>query len=133
LSINKPQTRAGTVGHYFERISSDTTVFLDSFPGVGSFVVTNTTPLLIASVGQPMQLAGWAKQRSSTVTPTSSPTWANTLKKALTVTNGVKTTNQTGILSEYGEFLPTEPGRVILTTKPDLDQTTIRLESVWCM
>ena len=33
--------------------------------------------------------------------------------------NGNITTNQTGILSEYGEFFPTQPGKIFLTTKPD--------------
>jgi pimeloyl-ACP methyl ester carboxylesterase len=33
------------------------------------------------------------------------------------------TTNETGLLSEYGEFLPTQPGLNLLRTKPDLTQT----------
>ncbi len=41
-------------------------------------------------------------------------------KAYLADTNGDATTNQTGILSEYGDFFPTQPGQVILTTKPDL-------------
>ncbi len=36
-------------------------------------------------------------------------------------TNGVVTTNQTGILSPYGAFFPTEPGPTALVTTPDLD------------
>src|SRR5438034_11724680 len=36
-------------------------------------------------------------------------------------TNGVVTTNQTGILSPYGEFFPTEPGPTALVTMPDVD------------
>jgi hypothetical protein len=35
--------------------------------------------------------------------------------------DGTRSTTESGILSEYGEFFPTEPGRVILTTKPDID------------
>ncbi|MEI6197756.1 MAG: hypothetical protein WCS42_25865, partial [Verrucomicrobiota bacterium] len=35
-------------------------------------------------------------------------------------TGGLVTTNQTGVLSEYGTFFPTEPGPVALVTKPDL-------------
>jgi hypothetical protein len=36
-------------------------------------------------------------------------------------TNGTTTTNETGILSPYGEFFPTEPGPVALVTMPDID------------
>src|SRR5437867_2044512 len=36
-------------------------------------------------------------------------------------TNGAITTNQTGVLSEYGEFFPTEPGPVAVVTMPDID------------
>jgi hypothetical protein len=35
--------------------------------------------------------------------------------------DGTRSTTETRILSEYGEFFPTEAGRVILTTKPDID------------
>jgi hypothetical protein len=34
-------------------------------------------------------------------------------------TNGTPTTNSAGLLSPYGEFFPTMPGPVVLTTKPD--------------
>src|SRR5207302_3994830 len=34
---------------------------------------------------------------------------------------GVASTNQTGVLSEYGSFFPTEPGPVALVTMPDID------------
>src|SRR5205823_2561674 len=42
--------------------------------------------------------------------------------------NGTRSTTETGILSEYGEFFPTEPGRTILTTKPDPDQNGLQGE-----
>jgi hypothetical protein len=35
--------------------------------------------------------------------------------------SGAMTTNQTGILSEYGDFFPTNPGTVALTTKTNFD------------
>jgi hypothetical protein len=38
-----------------------------------------------------------------------------------TDTNGVATTNQTGLLSPYGEFFATEPGPAALVTLPDID------------
>ncbi len=41
--------------------------------------------------------------------------------KAYKTTNGVVTTNETGILSPYGEFFPTEPGLTALVTMSDLD------------
>ncbi len=37
-----------------------------------------------------------------------------------TDTNGVSQTNTTGVLSPFGTFFPTEPGKVTITTMPDI-------------
>jgi len=91
-------------------------------PLTSDFALTNTTPFVIASVGQPMVIGGWAKQ---VLTNGASGVYAylgqyfetNAYKID---TNGAVTTNTTGIVSPYGEFLPTEPGPTALKTMPDL-------------
>ncbi len=91
-------------------------------PLTADFALTNTTPFVIASVGQPMVIGGWAKQ---VLTNGAAGVYAylgqyfetNAFKIG---TNGAVTTNTTGIVSPYGEFLPTEPGPTALKTMPDL-------------
>ncbi|MCU0772487.1 MAG: hypothetical protein MUE94_12080 [Verrucomicrobia bacterium] len=39
--------------------------------------------------------------------------------------DGTRSTNETGFLSPYGQFLPTEPGRTFLTTLPDGVSTNV--------
>jgi Concanavalin A-like lectin/glucanases superfamily/Alpha/beta hydrolase of unknown function (DUF900) len=104
-----------TVGYYFARPG------IDPLPGETGFSTTNATPTpLFAAVGQPFTITGWAKQA---VTNGYSDVYAYPEqyfdKAYFADTNGNPTTNQTGILSEYGEFFPTDPGQIILTTKPD--------------
>ncbi len=91
-------------------------------PLTSDFALTNTTPFVIASVGQPIVIGAWAKQ---VLTNGASGVYAylgqyfetNAYKIG---TNGIPTTNTTGIVSPYGEFLPTEPGPTALITMPDL-------------
>ena len=93
---------------------------IDPLPGEPNFTVTNKTPVLFTSVGQPFAITAWAKQ---SLQNGNSGTFAYAEqyfdKAYLADQNGNMTTNQTGILSEYGEFFPTAPGTVILTTKAD--------------
>ena len=106
-----------TVGYYFPRPG------LDPQPSEGAFSVTNTTiaPLMIL-FGQPFLLSAWAKQ---SLLNGYSGVYAYPQqyfdKAFLPGTNGNISTNQTGILSEYGNFFPTQAGKVFLTTKPDAD------------
>ena len=93
-------------------------------PGSPAFSPTNTSPLLITGVGQPMTVSGWAKMQIAN---------GNTNKfgyleqyfdfgQAYTVdTNGLLTTNSAGRLSPYGDFFPTVPGPAALVTMPDVD------------
>ena len=94
--------------------------YIDPLPGEPNFNVTNTTPLLFASVGQPFSITAWAKQSLQNGYSGKFAYAEQYFDKAyLADSNGNITTNQTGILSEYGEFFPTKLGAVILTTKPD--------------
>jgi hypothetical protein len=114
-----------TVGYYFARPQDDYSwlVNKDLLPGHSTFSpITNTTPLLIFPFGQPFRIAGYAKQRILYGDPSKYAFLGQYFDKAYIV-NADGTTNETGILSEYGEFLSTEPGTIILTTKPDLSQT----------
>ena len=106
---------SGTAGYYFARPN------IDPLPGEAGFSTTNTTasPIIIP-FGQPFTISAWAKQA---VTNGYGSVYAYPEqyfdKAYFADTNGYPTTNQTGILSEYGEFFPTDPGPIILTTKPD--------------
>ncbi len=108
-SVKYPQT-SGTSG-----------TFATAHPGESNFSVTNTTPApLMIPLGQPFLLTAWAKQSISNGYSGKFAFAEQYFDKAFkTDTNGSITTNETGILSEYGEFFPTDPGKVILTTKPD--------------
>lgn len=91
-------------------------------PGNEGFLNTNTTPLLITSVGDGFfQLAGYAKLAITNGYAGVYGYLGQYFDKAYKTTNGVVTTNETGILSPYGEFFPTEPGLTALVTMPDLD------------
>jgi hypothetical protein len=98
---------------------------IDPLPGEDdsgfTFNVTNITPsFLFASVGQPFSITAWAKQTLQNGYSGVSAYAEQYFDSAyLTDNSGNITTNQTGILSEYGEFFPTQPGGVVLTTKPD--------------
>jgi len=113
-----------TVSYIFPR------PFIDPLPGDSAFTVTNTTaPLIIASVGQPYGVAlygsgfsAWAKQAILNGDPSKFVYVEQYFDKAYKAgTNGIATTNATGILSPYGEFFPTEPGPTALVTMPDID------------
>jgi hypothetical protein len=113
-----------TVGYYF---NSQTPYFRYNappppLPGTPDFTVTNTTPLLIAPFGQLYTVAGWAKQAITNGYAGKYGYLEQYFDKAYTVdTNGVATTTETGLLSPYGEFLPTQPGRAALVTIPDIE------------
>jgi hypothetical protein len=109
-----------TVGYYFARGFSYVTPY-DPLPGESGFSTTNTTASpLIVGVGQSFTISAWAKQAVANGYGNVFAYPEEYFDKAYkTDTNGNITTNQTGILSEYGEFFATDPGKVILTTKPD--------------
>ena len=90
-------------------------------PGSPGFSMTNVSPLLIASVGQQFTVSGWAKLAIGN----SSGKYAyleQYFDKAYKLdASGIVTGAETGLLSPYGEFVPTEPGPTALVTMPDVD------------
>jgi hypothetical protein len=110
------------VNYYFTRLVSTSQPTVPPMPGYTDFAITNATPLLIASVGETnFKLAGYAKLAVTNGYAGVYGYLGQYFDQAYTTTNGVVTTNETGILSPYGEFFPTEPGRTALVTMPDLD------------
>ena len=90
-------------------------------PCLSGFSNTNQTGVMIASVGTPTVIGGWAKFAISNGSPTKFAYLGQYFTNAFMLTNGTMTTNTTGILSPYGEFFPTEPGVAALVTMPDID------------
>lgn len=90
-------------------------------PGNPAWSTINRTNEPVISVGEQLHMQAWAKLE---VTNGSSGRLAylqHYFDKAFQVdANGQVTTNETGVLSEYGAFFATEPGLVALTTKPNL-------------
>ena len=69
-----------------------------------------------------MQIAGYAKHAVTNGYPGVYGFLGQYFDKAYKMDeNGNITTNQTGVLSPYGEFFPTEPGQAALVTMPDID------------
>jgi hypothetical protein len=122
------QPQLQTIGYYFGQPGAGDWGGGDPLPGYedGSFAVTNTTPLIIGSVGTPMLIAGYAKQAVLNGYNNVFAYLGQYFTNAFVMSNGVVTTNSAGILSEYGEFFPIVPGQVALLTKPDPDQTNIQ-------
>ena len=123
--INFELPSLSTEGYFF---TSQTRYFKEGaprppLPGSPDFNVANPSPVLITSVGQPITVAGWAKQQILNNYPNIKYAYLEQyFTNAFKIdTNGVITTNQTGLLSPYGEFFPTEPGPTALVTMPDID------------
>ena len=97
------------------------------FPGYTNFSTTNQSPMLICGVGDPtFQVAGHAKYSILNGYTDKFAYLGQYFEKAYRAnTNGTRSTNETGILSPYGEFFATEPGKTFLTTKPDGVSTNI--------
>jgi pimeloyl-ACP methyl ester carboxylesterase len=90
-------------------------------PGSPTFTVTNTSPVLITALGQPLTVSGWAKM-SVNGSNTKYAYLEQYFTNALTIdANGNVTTNTAGVLSPYGEFFPTVAGQAALVTMPDVD------------
>ena len=119
-----------TVDYYFARRHVDDCdpSVGDPQPGEDTFATTNTTAYpFIIGWGQPLQVAAWAKQHIAGGTTGKYAYLEQYFDKAYkTDNNGVATTNETGVLSEYGEFFPTDPGVIALTTKLDTTQGGIQ-------
>lgn len=116
-----------TTGYYFADLFTyawENEAQRDIMPGSPLFQVAGLPPVLVASVGVSFPIAGWAKQRIVNGDQTKFAYLGQYFDKAYKAdpVTGQATTTETGILSEYGEFFPTEPGLTILKTKYDADQ-----------
>jgi hypothetical protein len=92
-------------------------------PGYPTFSPTNQSQLLITGVGSQIQIAGYAKLAvANSVYSGVYGYLGQYFDHAYAVdASGNVTTNTTGVLSPYGNFLPTEPGPVAVVTMPDID------------
>ncbi len=91
-------------------------------PCLPGFANTNQTGVLIASVGTPTVVGGWAK---FAIQNGAADKFAYLgqyyFTNAYLMTNSIITTQKTGVVSPYGDFFPTEPGVVAMTTMEDND------------
>ena len=71
-------------------------------------------------------IAGRAKQVATNGAPNVFAYLGQYFTNAVQMQNGVLTTNNAGIVSEYGSFFPTLPGQIALLTKPDPDQGNLQ-------
>lgn len=108
------------VGYYFCR------PYIDLFPGHDTFSPTNTTSMMFAGVGQPTEVAGYAKLAIANGYTNKVAYLGQYFDKAFAADgSGNRSTNTTGFLSPYGQFVPIEPGKTFLTTKPDGVSTNV--------
>ena len=104
-----------TLGFYFADPN------LRDCPGSPTWTSAESTNEFLLGFGQRLTLAGWSKKGLKNGAPDRFGYLGLYFDKAYKLApNGAVTTLETGILSEYGDFFGTEPGRVALTTKPDL-------------
>jgi hypothetical protein len=105
-----------TVGYYFGVVDRD------YLPGDPNFTpTTGTSAPIIATPGVPLLIGAWAEE--SVNGSTNTPGYLEQYFDQSCSSNALsgQTTNQLGILSEYGEFFPTDPGLAVLTTKTNFD------------
>jgi len=91
-------------------------------PALPGFASTNQTGVLIASVGTPAVIGGWAKFAIQNGNATNFAYLGQYyVTNAFVLTNGIVTTNTTGVVSPYGDFFPMQAGQVAMVTMPDID------------
>jgi hypothetical protein len=94
-------------------------------PSDPAFSTSLTSETLIAERGKPFFIAGWAKNTIANGTPGKYAYLQQYFSGAfLADANGNPTSTSAGTISEYGDFLPTLPGKVIVKTMPDIDVPT---------
>jgi hypothetical protein len=90
-------------------------------PGWYAWTGVPNTNSLVATVGTQSSFYLWTRLVVTNAYPNTVCYLQDYFDKAYKMdASGGATTNQTGLLSEYGSFFPTEPGPVALVTKPDL-------------
>jgi hypothetical protein len=91
-------------------------------PGSSGFSTTNTSDVLIASVGNSITVNGYAKLAVLNGYSGVYGYLGQYFDHAYQIdSNGNVTTNTTGVLSPYGQFFATQPGPAALVTMPDVD------------
>ena len=91
-------------------------------PGSPSFSITNSSPPIITPLGRPIPVSGWARMAITNGYAGKFAFLEQYFDKAYKMDDsGNVTTNETGVLSPYGEFLPTDAGQIALVTMPDID------------
>ena len=106
----------------------------DLLPGRDGFSTANTSRLMIVPVGSPSQIAGYAKLAVTNGYTGVYGYLQQYFTNAYVIdTNGIVTTNTTGVLSPYGCFFATEPGPVALVTMPDPDTGARGTCTVYCV
>ena len=99
---------------------------LGSIPQTPLFSPSNTTPTILVGFGRPAIIGGWAKLAITNGYTGKYAYLGEYFDKAYKAdANGTRSTNETGVLSPYGEFFATEPGKTFLTTKADGVSTNI--------
>ncbi len=95
--------------------------YLFDNPGSVSWTPVDRTNDFLIGFGNRLYLSIWAKKSLANGDSIKFGYLEQYFDKAYKIdASGVVLTNETGILSEYGDFFPTEPGRMALVTKPDL-------------
>jgi hypothetical protein len=117
-----------TEGYYFAVVNTpgpaltadNTPIQPSPIPCLPGFSSTNQTGLMVASVGNSAVIGGWNKFG---IAGSSKFAYLGQyyITNAFVITNGVVTTNTTGVLSPYGDFFPTQVGQVALVTMPDIN------------
>ena len=99
------------------------------------FSTASQSQLLIAGVGQQgFRVAGYAKEALINGYSGVYGYLGQYFTNAYEInSNGNVTTNQTGILSPYGDFFATQPGPVALVTMPDPDTGAQGTTTVYCV
>jgi len=101
--------------------------------GVG-FSPTNTSNNhLMVAVGNSIQIAGYAKMAVTNGYSGVYGYLGQYFDKAYQITNGIVTTNTTGVLSPYGNFFATQGGSAALVTMPDVDTGARGTCTVYCV
>ncbi len=92
-------------------------------PGNPAFAPTNQSQQTYVGVGSQIQIAGYAKLKvANSYYPNVYGYLGQYFDQAYQIdANGNVTTNNTGVLSPYGNFFATEPGPAALVTMPDVD------------
>jgi len=105
-----------SASYYFARPN------MDPMPEEAGFATTNVTPTIIVGVGNSQQIAGYAQFGIENGFSGEYAYLGQYFTNAFEIdTNGNVTTNGTGVLSPFGNFLATQPGTAALLTMPDVD------------